>query len=310
MTADNPTLAEPIWRDVRFRIEMTVSCGDCMAIPKVENAGKVLDEGGRRVQIMHNGVKVLADGYYGEWMTEIICRLRGHHEPQEEAVFHQVLNHVPSQATMIELGGFWAYYSLWFLHRHADTRHAIVVEPDPRHLEVGRTNALLNGRQIDFVHACAGTDSVASREFQSETSGTIKLPQVSVAKLLNDYDVDVVDLLHCDIQGAEVEILRSCLPLFAEKRIRFCVVSTHSHHISGDPLTHQRCLAIIKAAGGQILIEHDVHESFSGDGLISAYFGNDRLAWKAPPLTYNRYSTSLFRNPLFDLYDCISKKDA
>jgi hypothetical protein len=106
---------------------------------------------------------------------------------------------------------------------------------------------------------------------------------------------------------AEVEALQSCVPLFAEKRIRFCFVSTHSHHISGDPLTHQRCLAIVKAAGGQILAEHDVQESFSGDGLIVAYFGNDLIASRAPQLSYNRYSTSLFRNPLFDLYDYMSK---
>jgi len=307
MTADKPTLTEPIWRDVKFRIEMTVSCGDCAAIPKVENAGKVVDEGGRRVQIMHNGVKVLADAYYGEWMTEVIARLRGHHEPQEEAVFHEVLKHVPAQATMIELGGFWSYYSLWFLHENAGTRRAIVVEPDPHHLEVGRTNALLNGRQIDFVHASAGADSVALRDFNSEASGTIRLPQVSVAELLKDYGVDTLDLLHCDIQGGEVGVLASCVPLFADKRIRFCFVSTHSHHISGDPLTHQRCVALIKAAGGQILAEHDVHESFSGDGLIAAFFGDDPLAWTAPPLSYNRYSTSLFRNPLFDLYDCMVK---
>ena len=89
--------------------------------------------------------------------------------------------------------------------------------------------------------------------------------------------------------------------LLADGRIRFCFVSTHTHHISGDALTHQRCLALLKEAGGQILAEHDVHESYSGDGLIVAYFGDSPLPWPSLRLSYNRYSTSLFRNPLFDL---------
>jgi hypothetical protein len=35
--------------------------------------------------------------------------------------------------------------------------------------------------------------------------------------------------------------------------------------------------------GGTILAEHDVHESFNGDGLIAAYFGREPLEWKEPP---------------------------
>jgi hypothetical protein len=63
---------------------------------------------------------------------------------------------------------------------------------------------------------------------------------------------------------------------------------------------HQRCLHLIKECGGRVLAEHDVHESFSGDGLIVGYFGEEPLEWTAPKLTYNRYSQSYFRNPLFD----------
>src|SRR3954453_5900044 len=98
-------------------IALTVACLDADALPKVEGAGDVHDG----VQVMHNGVRVVEGGYYGEWMTEVIRRLRGHHEPQEEVAFHSVLERLsttcgPSPA-MLELGAFWAYYSLWFLHR-------------------------------------------------------------------------------------------------------------------------------------------------------------------------------------------------
>jgi hypothetical protein len=39
---------------------------------------------------------------------------KGYHEPQEELVFHKVMKRLPPNATMIELGGYWAFYSLWF----------------------------------------------------------------------------------------------------------------------------------------------------------------------------------------------------
>ena len=137
--------------------------------------------------------------------------------------------------------------------------------------------------------------------FTTESAGTVQIPQISVASLLRQHDLAHLDILHCDTQGAETAIIQSCENLFRDKRITFGIFSTHSHHISGDPLTHQRCLAMLKDYGGVILAEHDVHESFSGDGLIAAYFGSAPLDWKEPPISRNRYCSSLFRNPLYDL---------
>lgn len=135
---------------------MTARCRDADAIPKVADAGPLYtDIDGTRVQIMHNGLKVLADGCYGSWMTELIRLCRGHHEPPEERVFHEVVSRLSSSATMVELGGFWAYYSLWFLQLHP-LRQALVLEPDPAHLAVGRKNALLNKLDPKFVAGFVG----------------------------------------------------------------------------------------------------------------------------------------------------------
>lgn len=46
---------------------------------------------------MHKGVKVLINSYYGDLNTRIIQRFRGHHEPQEESVFHAALNALPDE---------------------------------------------------------------------------------------------------------------------------------------------------------------------------------------------------------------------
>lgn len=67
---------------------MAARCRDCDDVPKVADAGEVLETPeGERIQIMHNGLRVVADGYYGQWMTDLIRLCRGHHETQEERIF-------------------------------------------------------------------------------------------------------------------------------------------------------------------------------------------------------------------------------
>lgn len=283
------------------RIMMASRCRDADVMPKVANAGALEHlENGMTVQIMHNGLKVIAGGYCGPWMQELIARCHGHHEPQEEVLFAEVLRHIQPGATMIELGGYWSFYSIWFLSQSRKHR-SIVVEADPAHLEVGRVNARLNGCDPLFIHAFVGPTALPPAPFETESSGVVKLRCVSVASLMAECGLDKVDLLHCDAQGVEFKVLESCLELAAAGRLNWLVVSTHSYYISHDPLTHQRCLAILRQAGATILAEHDVQESFSGDGLIVAKFNSVPEAWKSPRLSFNRYSQSLFRNPLYDL---------
>ena len=291
----------PKVRTLEERILIATRCRDADVLPRVPNAGAVVEEAeGTRVQIMHNGIKVVAGGYYGDWMQELIQRCGGVHEPQEEVLFAEVVKHLPDDASMLELGGYWSFYSVWFQHG-APRRRGVVVEPDPVHLEVGRANAHLNGCEPTFVNAFVGGRSAPPAPFPTERAGMIDLPCVSVPDLMAAHGIDRLDLLHCDTQGAELAVIESCAPLAAAGRLGWLIVSTHVDYITGDPLTHQRCLAALRALGATVLAEHDVHESFSGDGLILARFGEVPTDWRAPALSYNRYSESLFRNPLYDL---------
>lgn len=302
--------AVPRVRTLEERILIATRCRDADVLPRAPNAGAVVEEAdGTRVQIMHNGIRVVAGGYYGDWMQELIQRCRGVHEPQEEVLFAEVVKHLPDDASMLELGGYWSFYSVWFQHG-APRRRSVVVEPDPVHIEVGRANARLNGCAPIFVNAFVGGRSAPPAPFATERSGTIDLPCVSVPDLMATHGIDRLDLLHCDTQGAELTVIESCATLAAAGRLRWLVVSTHVDYISGDPLTHQRCLATLRAMGAVILAEHDVHESFSGDGLILAKFGAVPPDWRTPALSYNRYSESLFRNPLYDLAEARARKAA
>jgi len=137
--------------------------------------------------------------------------------------------------------------------------------------------------------------------FASGLSGALALPRYSVPQLIDDCQIGHLDLLHCDVDGAELRVLAGCERLFREKRVGWVMVSTHAHQVCGDPIMHQKCLSLLRDFGGTIEVEHDVHESFSGDGLITARFADRPSVWSPPRISYNRYSTSLFPNPLYEL---------
>ena len=98
-----------------------------------------------------------------------------------------------------------------------------------------------------------------------------------------------------DIQGAELPFLKSIDKAVACERLRFIMVSTHHSSISGSSTTHPDCVETLRELGATILVEHDVVESFSGDGLILASTQpEDRDLW-FPEISRNRAETSLFK---------------
>ncbi len=246
---------------------------------------------------MHNGLEVLADGYCGEWMTNIIDRLGGHHEPQEELLFFELLKHARHDTSIIELGSYWAYYSCWYLKDVPGSR-AICIEPNPQHLQIGKKNAEMNGFQdrIEFKNAWVGHKRDGVTE---PREGTINLDCLSMDDVLAMAN-DEVELLHIDIQGAELDFLRS-MNIIGEK-VRFLVLSTHHKSISGSSTTHRDCIQSILDLGGFIMDEHDIDESFSGDGLIVAGFHQNDRKIKLPPISRNISENSLFPPERFISY--------
>ncbi|WP_410671415.1 FkbM family methyltransferase [Amycolatopsis sp. cmx-4-68] len=267
------------------RMLATVACTDADVIPKVSDAGESRDHDGTRVQVMHNGLLVEEGGYYGAWMSEVIRALRGHHEPQEELVFHRILERLAADGgapAMIEFGSFWLYYGLWFCHVLPRGR-VVGLEPDPAWLDVGRRNAALNGCEdrIRFVQAAVGAEPGRPLAFEAESDGqTHTVPQHDLASLMAETGLDHVDLVLADVQGAETILLDRARGDFEAGRVRFLVVSTHHHTISGDPLTHQNALRQLRDAGAHLIAEHAVGESVSGDGLIAVSF--DRATRTSP----------------------------
>jgi hypothetical protein len=73
-------------------------------------------------------------------------------------------------------------------------------------------------------------------------------------------------------------------------------ISTHHESISGSPFTHSDCIDILKNLGAIILVEHEIHESFSGDGLIVSSFDPEDAKISLPSISRNTSDNSLFPN--------------
>jgi FkbM family methyltransferase len=260
----------PLRDDEKWRIRMSLGCRDCDGIAKMPHAGQTFDGPRGRYQLMHNGVRVIEDGYCGRWMTELIRLLRGHHEPQEEKAFHAVLRHLPPGSTMVELGSYWAYYSLWF--QQAIPQASVhMIEPDPVNLELGRRNFAINGAVGHFYNYRIDRQSSPPARFFCERDRTERrIPSVSVDDFMAIAGLDRIDLLLADIQGAELAMLEGAARSLQSGKIRFLFVSTHHSMISHDEEIHRKCLDYLTACNAHVMAEHKVEESFSGDGLIVA----------------------------------------
>jgi hypothetical protein len=231
------------------RIVDAIDCPDNAHIPRVAGAGEIHDG----VQTMHNGLRIHVGSYYGEMITQLLQRNGGVHEPQEERVFAAVLPHLPAGATMVELGAYWAFYSMWFHEAVADAR-CFLLEPDAASLEAGRKNFELNGMAGMFEQAFAG-------DAEGERAG---VPVISVDGFMSRRGLTRIDLLHVDIQGAEVAMLAGAEQALTERRIGYLFISTHSQEL------HCQCREVLLAHDFIIVADADFQQSFSVDGVLVA----------------------------------------
>lgn len=195
-------------------------------------------------------------------MTTLIKLLQGHHEPQEEKAFYRVLKHLPSNALMIELGSYWGFYSMWFQKEIANAQN-FLIEPDPKNIEVGKRNFDLNGMHGNFIHAMAAAESYNNAVFTDWNYNKHVIPAISIDNFALQHDINFIHILHSDIQGAEVDMLKGCSRLITENKIGYFFISTHRG-------VHEACLSILQDSGLEILVSITREESFSADGLIVA----------------------------------------
>lgn len=239
------------------RILTTLESPDLARLSYVNDAGKLR----RGRQIMHNGLKIYVGSYYGPEYTQLFIKSKGVHEPQEEVAFKAILNKIPEGGTMIELGAFWSFYSMWFNKEIPNARN-LMVEPDLFNLGQGKRNFELNGMKGQFLNAFVG------KVYKSDKTDTI-----SVDYLMEKYDIKKLHILHSDIQGYELDMLEGASKSLENDLICFTFISTHTNEL------HSACITELENHNHEIIWEYNLDQSYSQDGLIVS---------KSPSVSYNK----------------------
>ncbi|VFU07543.1 conserved protein of unknown function [Methylocella tundrae] len=230
--------------DLLGRFREIVSDPINLLIERVPQAGFVEDN----LVCLHNGNRVQfsgKDAYY-EGFSDILVINRGVHEPLEEFAFQECLKVLPQFPSMLELGAYWAHYSMW-LKKKRPGAAVTMVEPDADNLRVGSANFKLNNYQGEFRQAFVGKD------------------HFEVDAFLESRDASHLDILHSDIQGFEVEMLDGASRSLSQNKVNYLFISTHSQEL------HYEVANKLKSLNYRIEISSDFEfETTSYDGLVFA----------------------------------------
>jgi len=231
--------------DMFGRFREIVSDPINLLIWRSPNAGQVTPD---HFVHLHNGLRVPVSGenaYYGNFSL-ILTINRGVHEPLEEFVFQEVIKFLPEAPTMLELGAYWGHYSMW-LKKARPAASVRLVEPEMANLQVGFNNFSQNGLEGEFLQSFVGKG------------------QFEVDEYMKKMDAHSINVLHCDIQGYELEMLEGARGTLSGQKVDYVFISTHSQEL------HAGVIGALKEYGYNIEVESDYAlGSTSYDGLVFA----------------------------------------
>ncbi len=147
---------------------------------------------------------------------------------------------------MIELCAYWAHYSMWFPQSFPDAQ-CVMVEPEEINLRCRRNNFKINNYSGEFIKSFVGSNAFQLDDFSTSRK------------------MDRLDILHSDIQGYEVEMLRGGENFLSENRADYVFISMHSQSL------HAEVADLLSGYGYRIEVSSDFdNQSTSLDGFILA----------------------------------------
>lgn len=185
-------------------------------------------------------------------MLKMLIENHGVHEPQEERVFYEVLKTIPARSVMIELGSYWAFYSMWF-YTSVEKPTCYMIEPREDCMEAGKRNFNLNRMHGHFFRALIGEKSSLDDNH---------MQTFAIDDFVIQQNINFVHILHADIQGKEFEMLQGAKRLIEDQKVGYIFISTHSNEF------HAKCLEFLDQYHFILIASVDLDETYSYDGLI------------------------------------------
>lgn len=172
-----------------------------------------------------------------DWLVIEEIFIDGEYEPV-------IREHLANVRQIIDLGAN-AGYSLRFWQLNFPEAQIIAVEPDASNLRIARLNAGPNAN-VAFAEACVaaspgrvsldrsnGEWGISMRHDAVEVVGSVEA--LTMPQLFDRFDVrGDVDILKCDVEGAERELFRDCRGWI--DRVRVMIVELHDGYRDADLL--------------------------------------------------------------------------
>jgi FkbM family methyltransferase len=157
--------------------------------------------------------------------------------------------------SMLELGSNQCYYSMLFKSILKDRKVLnLMVEPTDEYIVRGRVNFAVNNYEGVFINKSIGDTWVAHNV-------KIQKEQTTVDDLIQEFNIDVLDILHSDIDGSELTMLKGAENSLANKKIKYAFILTHGIEIHND------CLNFVNNFDYEIILNHK-EDNVGADRLI------------------------------------------
>lgn len=179
----------------------------------------------------------------------------------------------PEPGLIVDLGANTGLAARWLAHRFPSAR-LVCVEPEEGNLAVLDTNLEPLGGRATVVRACVGghrrkvrlvTDngSFAFRMTEDEAPG-VQVDVVMMTDVLSD-ELLQIDLLKCDVEGAEREIFASCDGWIS--RVEAAVVECHA------PYSAASLVADVESAGARAVVTELIETPEFGCEVVTFRLG-------------------------------------
>lgn len=188
----------------------------------------------------------------------------GRYEPQDTALMQTLLG--PGM-TFVDVGANWGYYTLLAASLVGGRGRVISFEPDPRLFPVLMENIKYNGLMQVTALQIAAADKAgrallagydekdANRglsrlvDTAKSNEGNFSVEAQTIDAVLDELEVERVDLLKMDIEGAEELALRGMLEGLARRRFRRILLELHPSILAERGRTVQDVMGLLSEAG-------------------------------------------------------------
>lgn len=188
----------------------------------------------------------------------------GLYEPQDTALVQKLLG---PEMTFVDVGANWGYYTLLAAHLVGQRGRVVSFEPDPRLFPLLMENIEYNGlANVSALQVAAadkagalilsgydtngdnyGLSRLVEREQTNATSFQVQARSIDI--VLNELELDYIDLLKMDIEGAEDMALQGMIDGLSRHRFRRVLLELHPTMLGERGVKPQSILDLMSSMG-------------------------------------------------------------